>query len=206
MKKLNLFFVIAALSLMYSCNVEEPIVYNSDKQQVADEFTRGLREGIEKNANNFVLFEYDTESEAIKEYTDVLTQFTQTASNDISAVNNATDIVRKIRIGDGKAIISEYHYIDKGRKTVLQSFVLNEQIGQYEDVTNTFPPLLLQDVINNLCPSGMSSLGTCSYGNEVAHCIGQTMGSFMSGHMSAGNKQNFTVTCGLYGVYICGSR
>ena len=201
MKKLN-FLSVLLLSLVFvivsSCNKQEDIASSKVDFSNLDIKLDDLK--IEPT-----LFKYKDVKEIPNRLNRSIVLFVDEAKLMLAENKEATHVTMDVSIKDGKATVSRVFLIDAKNKKILSP---NTTPGQDEAVIEKVALPDFDLLFNGRCPSGYTSIGTCSTIAKEAernNCIGSALNSFLSSNIGAiGDCAETRVSVGVLKVQICG--
>lgn len=201
MKKLN-FLSVLLLSLVFlivsSCNKQDDIADSKVDFSSLDIKIDDLK--IEPT-----LFKYKDVKEIPNRLNRSILLFVDEAKLMLAENKEATHVTMDVSIKDGKATVSRVFLVDAKNKKILSP---NTTPGQDEAVIEKVALPDFDLLFNGRCPSGYTSIGTCSTtakAEERSKCIGDSMSNFLGSNLGAiGDCAETRVSVGVFNVQICG--
>lgn len=151
------------------------------------------------------LFRYKDVKEISPRLSRSILLFVEEAKFMLDENKEATHVTMDVRIKDGKAIVSNVLLLDIKNKKILSPSASPEREGAVIEKV-ALPDFDL--LFNGRCPSGYTSLGTCSTtakAQDRSNCIGSALNSFYSSNLSGLNDCAETrVSVGVFNIQIYG--
>ena len=186
-----LFFSISLIS----CENEETKTSN---EKIIDEITVDLT--ASKLGDNVSLMTYSS----LQELEDKIPELVSSILDDIEDEKNqdsrTSDAFINLKFVDGKVFLSEIVFYDKINDLFISGLVLDFDTMLYQTI-NRIPPHLLVGG----CPSGYTSLGTCSNFSNPKACVSNIISTFMSANISGlGDCAAVQISVGSLAATVCG--
>ena len=186
-----LFFSISLIS----CENEETKTSN---EKIIDEITVDLT--ASKLGDNVSLMTYSS----LQELEDKIPELVSSILDDIEDEKNqdsrTSDAFINLKFVDGKVFLSEIVFYDKINDLFTSGLVLDFDTMLYQTI-NRIPPHLLVGG----CPSGYTSLGTCSNFSNPKACVSNKISTFMSANISGlGDCAAVQVSVSSLATTVCG--
>lgn len=201
MKKLN-FSSVLLLSLVFvivsSCNKQDDIAGSKVDFSNLDIKLDNLK--IEPT-----LFKYKDVKEIPNRLNRSIVLFVDEAKLMLAENKEATHVTMDVIFKGGKATVSRLFLVDAKNKKILSP---NTSPRQNEALIEKVALPDFDLLLNGRCPSGYTSIGTCSTTakeEERSKCIGSALSSFLGNNLGAiGDCAETRVSVGVFNVQICG--
>ena len=187
-----LFFSISLIS----CENEETKTSN---EKIIDEITVDLT--ASKLGDNVSLMTYSSLQELEDKIPELVSSILDDVEDEKNQDSRISDAFINLKFVDGKVFLSEIVFYDNINDLFISGLVLDFDTMLYQTI-NRFPPHL---VVGG-CPSGYTSLGSCSNFSNPKACVANKISTFMSANISGmGDCANVQVSVGALATTVCGS-
>ncbi len=198
MKNTISFIALLLFSIsLISCEKEETKTSN---EKIIDGITVDLT--ASKLGDNVSLMSYSNVQELHDKLPEVISNLLEDIKSEMSGDTLISDTFVNLKFENGKAIISEIVFFDNVSKSVISGFILNYNTMKYESISASTQSWIS---LAGGCPSGYSSLGTCSNFSSPKECITKKLSNFLAVNISGvGDCENVQVSVGSLATTVCG--
>lgn len=201
MKKLPILTLVLSLLLgITSCSNEE----NSIQMNPAENTSN--HNGSWSKTNNIpnpTLFEYTSVNEAKALLSDYDDELAKEYKDRIATIPDCTNVRYKVKLSNGKALLTELLFIDSTRNLMLEGYILNEFTGEYNILSNES----IEDDLGS-CPTGWTSLTTCPHflsSEDFANCMGSAQQQYTNATLTEiGSCMELMISIGNVAAQVCG--
>lgn len=182
---------------LYSCSPDEKSV------DLASPNTE-MNSMFAKLEDSPVLFTYKTDEECQKAIAEAISKLAEDTDEELKNSVDVDQIANRVRIDDGKGVLTEIHYLNTANNKIVRSLILNPNTGGYDTINVGVSFNDAPDVPTGPCPQGWNHLGDCTVGSSTyGTCIAAATANYQTSHLGKTNIYTYTTPPGTSTTTMC---